>query len=376
MGLMRFLLATAVVVNHITFMDPDAANIPLIPGTTAVEVFFSISGFYMSLILTGKYHDCRTFYVNRFLRLYPVYLTVTLATWAWFLFVWRYLGKQPTNDWIDAYQHMSWWQVALLVASNWTMVGQDIATSFFFNPDEGFSFFLFSHHAGPTHGARFLTIYPAWSIGLEIWFYLIAPFLVPLRSRWIVLIGVVSITLNSVMAKFGLQTYTFFPSQLFFFMAGMLLHRAYVAKSLENVDRRIAFGALIIVVALFLSFDRLPKPIHTEYVIYATLIPAIPLLFALTGKNRIDIALGNLSYPIYIVHVLIINVADNLLHHVNVKWNVEIAFIIIVAVVVTSMILYVVIEKPVDEIRQRLVKGVRPSLQSEALPAMNVASQI
>jgi peptidoglycan/LPS O-acetylase OafA/YrhL len=373
MGLMRFLLAMAVVVTHVIEMDADAANLGLIPGTIAVEVFFAISGFYMSLILTGKYHDCTTFYVNRFLRLYPVYLTVTLATWAWFIFVWRYLGKLPTNNWTDAYQHMSWWQVALLVASNWTMVGQDIPALLHFNPDEGFSFFL----RDPATGAiNFLTISPAWSIGVEIWFYLIAPFLVLLRSRWIVLLGVVSIALNSVMIKFGLDAYHFFPAQLFFFMAGMLLHRAYVAKSLENVDRRIGYGALIIVVVIFVCFGKLPKPIATDYVIYATLIPAIPLLFALTRKNRIDIALGNLSYPIYIVHALIINAADNLLHHADVKWNVEIDFIVIVTVVVTSLVLYLVIEKPVDEIRQRLVAGVGAAPQFEALPAINAAQQI
>ncbi len=80
MGLMRFLLAMAVVVTHI---GPDAADFALIPANLAVEVFFAISGFYMSLILTAKYQDRTTFYVNRFLRLYPVYLIVSIATWAW-----------------------------------------------------------------------------------------------------------------------------------------------------------------------------------------------------------------------------------------------------------------------------------------------------
>src|SRR5262245_39940720 len=117
MGLMRFLLAMAVVVGHI---GPSASDFALLPGNLAVEVFFSISGFYMSLILTGKYHDRTTFYVNRFLRLYPVYLIVSVATWAWLLFVWMYLGKFPTNSWTDAYEQMSRWQVILLVISNWS----------------------------------------------------------------------------------------------------------------------------------------------------------------------------------------------------------------------------------------------------------------
>jgi peptidoglycan/LPS O-acetylase OafA/YrhL len=95
MGCMRFLLAIAVVTEHI---GPSAVSFALIPGPLAVEVFFAISGFYMSLILTGKYHDRTTFYVNRFLRLYPTYLIVCVATWVWFLFEWAFLGKLPTNS--------------------------------------------------------------------------------------------------------------------------------------------------------------------------------------------------------------------------------------------------------------------------------------
>ena len=77
MGLMRFLLAMAVVIAH---TGAITVNFALIPANLAVEVFFAISGFYMSLIVTGKYRDRTTFYINRFLRLYPVYLIVSVAT--------------------------------------------------------------------------------------------------------------------------------------------------------------------------------------------------------------------------------------------------------------------------------------------------------
>src|ERR1700681_3104577 len=97
MGWMRFLLAMAVVVEHINAVFGTMPG--LLPGTLAVQVFFAISGFYMSLILTGKYRDSKTFYFNRFLRLYPAYFVVCIGTWAWFLFVWIYLGHMPTNPW-------------------------------------------------------------------------------------------------------------------------------------------------------------------------------------------------------------------------------------------------------------------------------------
>lgn len=360
MGLMRFLLAIAVVISH---SDLSSAPFALIPGYLAVEVFFSISGFYMSLILTEKYRDRTMFYVNRFLRLYPVYLVVSVATWAWFVFVWMYLGKLPANSWIDAYEHMSWWQVVLLMIGNWTMVGLDIPTLFHFKADAGFMFFHFSLPGDAPDGAKwvgeFSTIGQAWSIGVEIWFYLVAPFLIALRSRWIVLVGVASVLLKSVMIKFGLQTYFFFPAQLCFFMAGILLHRAYVTSSFGKLDRRIAYGVLTVVVILFVFFNRIPQP-TANYVVYAACIPAIPVLFDLTRNNHFDMTLGNLSYPLYIVHVLIIGIAFNILHHANVKINDDLIMLAIVIVVIfVSMILYLVIEKPVDEIRQRRAGSVR-----------------
>jgi peptidoglycan/LPS O-acetylase OafA/YrhL len=376
MGLMRFLLAMAVVVGH---MGPSGAHFALIPGTLAVEVFFAISGFYMSLILTGKYRDRTTFYVNRFLRLYPVYFIVILATWAWFLFTWIYLGKLPTNSWVEAYGHMSSGQVASLVISNWTMVGLDIPSVFHFKADAGFLFFHFPDPVDAPDGAKwageFRTIGQAWSIGVEIWFYLIAPFLVALRTRWIVLIGLASILLKSVMMNLGMQTYFFFPAQLCFFMAGMLLHRGYAANLFVKLDRRVGYAALTVVVALLVFYERLPQLI-ADYVIYAALIPAIPILFHLTRKSRFDFALGNLSYPIYVVHLLIISMAFAMLHHANVELQGVTSFAIILAVLVASTILYFVVEKPVDEVRQRRATHVMTCSTSIMAEPSNRAASI
>jgi peptidoglycan/LPS O-acetylase OafA/YrhL len=260
---------------------------------------------------------------------------------------------------------MSWWQIASLVISNWTMFGLDIPSLFHFKGDVGFLFFHFPQPADAPDGAKwvgeFRTIGQAWSIGVEIWFYLIAPFLIVLPTRWIVLIGLTSVALKSVMMNFGLLTYFFFPAELYFFIVGTLLYRAYAANLFGKLDRRIEYGVLTLVVTLMVFFDRLPQT-AAIYVIYATSIPSIPILFDLTRKSRFDIALGNLSYPIYIVHMLIISVAFAILHHTNAKINGSvIASIVIVAVLVASMALYLVVEKPVDEMRQRLAGAGSPA---------------
>jgi hypothetical protein len=71
MGLLRLFLAASVVITHTT----PIFGFHLMPGQTAVCLFFMISGFYMQMILSGKYSDSiATFYTNRMLRLYPTYL--------------------------------------------------------------------------------------------------------------------------------------------------------------------------------------------------------------------------------------------------------------------------------------------------------------
>ncbi len=74
MGLFRLYLALSIAFQH-------SGKAWGLAGRKAVEVFFIISGFYMALILTtGKYKEYKTFIVNRFLRLYPIYSVVAILT--------------------------------------------------------------------------------------------------------------------------------------------------------------------------------------------------------------------------------------------------------------------------------------------------------
>ena len=80
MGLIRFLLAMSVVAAH----SAPILGSTLVGGKIAVQSFFLISGFYISLILNEKYpaglQGNLLFYGNRFLRIYPIYWAVLLLT--------------------------------------------------------------------------------------------------------------------------------------------------------------------------------------------------------------------------------------------------------------------------------------------------------
>ena len=80
MGLIRLLLALAVVVGH----SWQIRGLSFVTPSFAVSIFFAISGFYMALVLNSKYdvslRGSRLFWSNRLLRLFPTYWIVFLLT--------------------------------------------------------------------------------------------------------------------------------------------------------------------------------------------------------------------------------------------------------------------------------------------------------
>ena len=80
MGAIRLLLALSVVAVH----GGAIFGFSMVGGQIAVQSFYIISGFYMSLILNEKYigvnNSYRLFLTNRLIRLYPIYWSVLLGT--------------------------------------------------------------------------------------------------------------------------------------------------------------------------------------------------------------------------------------------------------------------------------------------------------
>ena len=80
MGLIRTLLAISVVLAH----SSPIFGIKLVGGQVAVQAFYMISGFYMTLVLNEKYVGAnkayKLFITNRLLRLWPVYWTVLVVS--------------------------------------------------------------------------------------------------------------------------------------------------------------------------------------------------------------------------------------------------------------------------------------------------------
>ena len=96
MGLLRLLLALSVVLYHAGLIGGyNIAN-----QIIAVNAFFVISGFYMSLVLSTKYNfpnSYSLFVSNRLLRIYPIYWLVLLMTFAFVLGKYFFMSGESDN---------------------------------------------------------------------------------------------------------------------------------------------------------------------------------------------------------------------------------------------------------------------------------------
>jgi peptidoglycan/LPS O-acetylase OafA/YrhL len=141
MGMMRLLLAMAVVLSH-----ADLRVFQLNPGVTAVVGFYLISGYVMAGLVHRHYDKPARmpyFYLDRLLRLYPQYLVYAGAALAWHLWT-----QTPT--------------LFLRHAPTW----QDIANNLLIVP---LNFYMFNG------SDAYALVPPGWSLGAELQFYLLAP---------------------------------------------------------------------------------------------------------------------------------------------------------------------------------------------------------
>mgnify|MGYP003575937967 CR=1 FL=1 len=310
MGFIRFILACGVVLCHTSAIY---GYMPL-SGDIAVQVFYIISGFYMAFILNDKYvgkGSIATFYSNRALKIYPIYWLVLLLIIAWSALMY-YLGypgvmRQYVDNW-----PLSFFTLAYLCLSNIWIMGLDWVFLVGLG-NNGDMFFTSDFNSFNPKLYTFCFNSIAWTIGIELMFYMLAPFIVKRNIKLIILLLFISLTLRLVLAYFGLSdapwNYMFFPTQLMFFMAGIISFRLYYR--IRNVEiHRIVSMSIFIAYSLFLLFyyNLFPNSYIQEVLLFSFTALIIPVVFKLSMKSKIDRYLGDLSYPIYISQSLIIMV--------------------------------------------------------------------
>ena len=199
MGLLRFILAISVVIAHTS----PIFGLTLVGGQLAVQSFYMISGFYMALILSEKYigkkNSYKLFITNRLLRLFPIYWVVLLLVIFYSLFAGIYTNGadfaslQSYLTYLDS-AHLS--SFVFLIFANIFILFQDAVMFLGLNIDTGHLFFTSNFTSTSPRLHDFLLIPQAWTISIEIAFYLIAPFLVRRKLRGLTILITLSLLLR------------------------------------------------------------------------------------------------------------------------------------------------------------------------------------
>jgi hypothetical protein len=202
---------------------------------------------------------------------------------------------------------------------------------------------------------QFLFIPQAWTIGVEISFYLIAPFLVKRKLKIIFPLIILSLILRLVLHfhfefKNDPWTYRFFPTELVFFLLGIISYQIYI-KLQTIVVNDIFYKLIWIGILVFtLLYSFLPIP-GKGYFYIITFFTSLPFIFIYTKNWKIDSYIGELSYPIYISHMFVLSVISVLkIPVIGGK-----GFILTLTTILFSVILNELVAKKIEKIRQNRI---------------------
>ncbi|WP_145551032.1 acyltransferase family protein, partial [Yersinia intermedia] len=343
MGIFRLILAIAVVIAHSrmvfykndesifnSLISRDNTNIYILSGH-AVFVFFIISGFLMSMVINEKYslmqNGKNKFFINRALRLYPINIAILILMFSFY----SYTG------------------VASYI--NYTLPNQSLLltiVSFFSN-----IFFLGAELITFNHNENWDYVNPQiWSLSIELYFYILAPFIVTKSIKLIFTLAFLSLCLRLFLYHKGFPPvpwrYFFFPSDLVFFLMGVLAHRTCtIKKYFKGIDAILCLRYLSVACVIFIIFYKGFWPLTRDFdslsswFFFILVAVSIPLLFTITKNNSVDSFLGHLSYPVYIGHMFVITIV----YHFSSEQS-DRGLITLLITLSMSILLYLMIDKP------------------------------
>lgn len=297
----------------------------MIEGGNGVSLFFMVSGFILSLpfinerLNNGKKVVLSQYYLRRLTRLEPPYL------------------------------------VALIIAFLATMLAKNYSFADML-PHFGASA-VYMHNVIYDSASPILGV--AWSLEVEVQFYLLAPFFcfVFLISNSIfrrVLLFLLIILFALYAWKQNFVQPTILPHFLCYFLAGMLLADLYMLKHRPLLNNRLGFvlGILIFVGSPFIISVNLFSLFILKFALFICAFYLVLFNERLKHifQNRYLTLVGGMCYSIYLLHTLIISALFNGLKQWDTLGGIAgIIFytaIAIAAVLIISAIFYKLVEQP------------------------------
>ena len=322
-GLLRLFLAILVLISHLGIYFGD-----LNEGVFAVVVFYILAGHVVTFLYSKKFRgNIKTFYRDRFLRIFPVYWLIAIL-YICFLLITKY--GNPIFNFENLVLNLS------LIPINYYMyIYNKIIVLTSTNPP-------------------WYLIPPAWSLGAEFQFYLLVPFLLR-YSKLAIIIFILSLIVYSL-ANLNLINSDYFgyrllPGVIFIFLIGVYLQK-YLYGNISRFEKFLLIFVYIysvvwfIVIVLYFNIYG----VYTKETLLGIILGVPLVLFAIKFKKiPLKKYLGDLSYTVYLTHFLIIWFLD------YINWNVKYSFCKIVITtfltIIVSSLITIIIEKTIEQYR-------------------------
>lgn len=328
-GVFRLFLAILVVLFHATRYFPF--------GNFAVNTFFILSGYWIFRMYEEYYSSQKkpylTFIWSRVLRIYPLYYFCTFLAFVSIIIN----SKVLNHELIDFLSFNKLFSIITIVPYNYL--------------DEKL-------------------LPPAWSLGIEMQFYFLAPLFIYLIRKINIKLFIIVILLISIFANFShrIISLSVIP-HLIFFVIGMTiwLYKPVISKKFLYISLFIIFLVIgIHYVVPFLRDAIFMKQTFigsTNYMFFFySLLPLffIPLIiYGLAQKSdNFDRSLGDLSYTVYLFHWIPFSVYNYYFAEsaVGIRLIGFISYLIILSI--GSWAVYVLFEKKVEVLRKKILRKV------------------
>jgi len=318
-GWYRLILAYLVLYSHFALPGQGYNT-----GVAAVVSFLLLSGFVMTALIRKYYLSVEAvpaFYLDRLIRLAPqFYLYITLTLLGAVFFRLHHFDMQAAPTFGAAVAQF------LIVPANF----------YFYFPD--------------------MLLPQAWSLGLEATFYAVFPFILIFRIRNVAALisAAVFATAQAGIIDVDLWGYRYLPGTLIIFICG-----SWLEEPRDGWERRLPFifcGAC----ALLLSATYFTAiPANRSALLGVTLgIPIVYSLKRLGEHSRFSALAGDLSYGVFLNHVLLLAIMVTYTHIRLSRLTPSKALVVFAGFCVLSTLLsyasFTLLEKPLIARRRRL----------------------
>ena len=293
MGILRFTLSMLVLITHTS----SPFKFLHISGTEAVICFYVVSGYLISRVLNKIYlANTKSFYINRFLKIFPIY-------WGSLIFAFICYQVIPTGHhnplkiFKELNSENNFITVYYTILANFGIVLSDLSRILKIN--EQSDLLLGTGVNGAFSGAHNLLLIPqAWTLAIEIYFYVVAPFLVKSVQRTVASL-LCLFFIETILEKYlnlfqNIDHESLFIYQLKYFLIGAL---AFHLANRIKFKKTNYFLIFVLICSTFYIANYRENYLLMSIVL-ALLIPNLALL----SESSFSRQIGEYSYPIYLVH--------------------------------------------------------------------------